>query len=242
MRWQQLKSRLATPTMRRLLRRPDHLAVREEIARRFLHGDGIEVGALNNPLRLPHVSIRYIDCATLDALRAGGYSDVATIHQPDIIADLESLDGIDDRSVDFVIANHVLEHLENPLRALATMSRVLRSGGVAFIALPEKHYTFDRNRSVTPLWHIVRDFQEGPQWSRHDHYLDYVANVERSRDVAERVAEYERIKQNIHFHVWDLAAMQAMFDYAGAHHQIGLHIVHRQQTRGEVVWVLAKRS
>ncbi len=229
--------------MRRLLRRPSHLAVREEIARRFLRGDGIEVGALNTPLRLPpDVSVRYVDCATPDVLRANGYSDVAMIHQPDIIGDLQSLDGVDDCSVDFVIANHVLEHVENPLRALATISRVLRPGGFAFIALPEKRYTFDRNRAVTPLWHIVRDFQEGPQWSRRDHYVDYVANVEHPRDVAERVAEYERAGQNIHFHVWDVAAMQAMFDYASAHHQIGLYIVHRQRTRGEVVWVLTKRS
>lgn len=236
--WQRIKSRLATPTLRWLLRRPNLFAVREQVARRYLRGDGIEVGALNAPLSLPWCRVRYVDCAPLDVVRRG-YPDVS-IQPPDIVSDLETLVGIDDASVDFVVANHVLEHVEDPLRALVAISRVLTSGGFAFIALPDKRFTFDRARAITPLWHIVRDFRDGPQWSRHAHYRDWARHVDRAMDVEGRAAEMERHGQNIHFHVWDFAAMSEMFDYALALPDIGLTVAHSQQNRSEAIWVLHK--
>lgn len=231
---------MATPTLRRLLRRPNHLAVREQIARRYLRGDGIEVGALNAPLRVPGCTVRYVDCVSLETVQHQYAERLDGIEKPDIICDLETLAAIGDRSIDFVIASHVLEHLENPLAALAAMARTLRAGGAAFIALPDKRYTFDKRRPVTPLWHIVRDLEEGPEWSRRGHYLDYGANVDRASDVEALADEYERIKQNIHFHVWDFPAMRTMFDYAAPKN--GFRVAHAQQTRGEVVWVLRKEA
>ncbi len=239
--WRRIKATLATPTMRRLLRRPDPHAVREALAAKYLHGDGIEIGALNAPLRVPeHVRVRYVDCAEPDVLRATGYGEVSSIQWPEIVADIETLAGIDDCSVDFVIANHVLEHVENPLRALAAISRVLRPGGFGFIALPDKRFTFDKRRAITPLWHVVRDFREGPQWSRRGHYLDYVANVDRVRDGEALANEYERKAQNIHFHVWDFPAMRVMLDYAASVPETGLTIAHAQQNRSEAVFILCK--
>lgn len=239
--WQRIKAKLATPTMRRLLRRPDAHVIRAAIASRFLHGDGIEVGALNVPLPMPAgARVRYVDCEAPDALRSGEYSMVSRIQTPDLIADIETLDGIDDASVDFVVVNHVLEHVENPLRALVAISRVLRAGGIAFITLPDKRFTFDKRRAVTPLWHVVRDFEDGPEWSRRDHYVDWLMHVERTADVAARVEQMERTSRDIHFHVWDFAAMAEMFDYAAALPNIDLTIIHAQQNRGEAVWVLRK--
>lgn len=226
--------------MRRLLRRPNLYVVREELAAKYLRGEGIEIGALNAPLPLPPgARARYVDQRTPAELSASDYRGVG-IKTPDIIADVETLAGIDDRSLDFVVANHVLEHVENPFRALAAMNRVLRSNGVAFIALPDKRFTFDKERPITPVWHVVRDFREGPEWSRHEHYVDYVVHVDRARDVPAQVDDYERRAQNIHFHVWDFAAMRAMFDYASALPEIGLIIVHSQQNRSEAVFILRK--
>lgn len=225
--------------MRRLLHRPSFLAAREQIARQYLRGDGIEVGALNAPLRVPGCTVRYMDRAPLEAVQRD-YAEVSGILAPDIVGDLETLTGVADRSVDFIIANHVLEHVENPLRALAAVSRVLRTSGFAFIALPDKRFTFDKRRAITPLWHIVRDFRQGPEWSRRSHYVDWAKNVERVNNVEARADEFERVGQNIHFHVWDFAAMQAMFDYAGSIPDVGLTVEYAQQNRGEAVWVLRK--
>ncbi len=227
--------------MRKLLRRPNIYVVREQLAAKYLRGDGIEIGALNAPLPLPAgARARYVDCAPPDVLRDTGYLNAPNIKTPDLIADVEMLIGIDDGSLDFVVANQVLEHVENPLRAMAAISRVLRSGGVAFISLPDKRFTFDRERSITPLSHVERDFREGPEWSRHSHYRDYVANVDRVPNVEAQVADYERRAQNIHFHVWDFPAMREMFEYAGSIPQIGLTVEYCQQNRSEGIFIMRK--
>ncbi|MGE0272595.1 MAG: methyltransferase domain-containing protein [Alphaproteobacteria bacterium] len=41
-----------------------------------------------------------------------------------------------DRSFDAVIANHVLEHVEDDLRAMRELRRVIRTGGVAILSVP----------------------------------------------------------------------------------------------------------
>lgn len=238
--WQRIKSALATPMMRRLLRRPNLFVVREQLAAKYLRGEGIEVGACNAPLPLPPgARARYVDRAPADVLHANDHRDV-DVKEPDLIADVETLVGIDDGSLDFVVANHVLEHVENPLRAMVAISRVLRRGGVAFIALPDKRWTFDKARPITPLWHVERDFREGPEWSRRGHYLDYVAHVDGARDVEAVAADYERRAQNIHFHVWDFPAMQGMFNYVSSVPQIGLAVEYCQQNRNEAVFIMRK--
>jgi SAM-dependent methyltransferase len=241
-RWNRIKARLATPFLRRLLRRRSHLELREELARRYIRGDGIEVGALNAPLRLPDcANARYVDRAPGNALRTMYSSDIR-VQSPDIVSDLETLDGIGDASLDFVIANHVLEHVENPLQALAAVSRVLHRDGIAFITLPDKRFTFDKRRAITPLQHIIRDFNEGPRCSRREHYRDWVKNVERlaATKVERRATVLQNQGENIHFHVWDFAAMREMFDYAATALLIDLVVEHARENRGEVVWVLRR--
>jgi SAM-dependent methyltransferase len=239
-RWNRIKARLATPFLRRLLRRPSHLALREELARQYIRGDGIEVGALNAPLRLPdYAKVRYVDYQAGNVLQAA-YSYLGEVQQPEIISDMESLLGLDDASLDFLIANHVLEHVENPLRALNAVSRVLRRGGIAFITLPDKRFTFDKRRAITPLGHIVKDFNDGPSGSRREHYRDWAANVEQlaAKEVEGRATVLEGEVSNIHFHVWDFPAMREMFDYAAPLMQ--LTVEEARENRGEAIWVLRK--
>jgi ubiquinone/menaquinone biosynthesis C-methylase UbiE len=78
--------------------------------------------------------------------------------------------GVGDDSQDFVIANHVLEHVEDPLRALKSVSRVLHARGVAYLALPDKRFTFDKDRQITSLDHVIKDHRDGPDWSVAAHY------------------------------------------------------------------------
>jgi SAM-dependent methyltransferase len=234
-----LRRRFATRTVRRILRRPDVLMIREELARRYLKGDGIEVGALNGALRLPRCArVRYVDRMTAGELRAA-YPEVSTVREPDLVSDLESLRGFEDCSLDFVIANHVLEHVENPLRALTSIGRTLRAGGVAFIALPNKDWTFDKLREVTPLAHILRDFDDGPSWSRHTHYVDWAIHVENHGDPMGRAAQLEAEGANIHFHVWDHEAMREMFAFAESPTRLQV-LTSSQRSRGETVWLLRK--
>jgi SAM-dependent methyltransferase len=62
------------------------------------------------------------------------------------ITEGSTLSGILDSTYDFVLGSHYLEHLINPLAALATMSRVTKPGGHVVLILPRKEACFDRPR------------------------------------------------------------------------------------------------
>jgi ubiquinone/menaquinone biosynthesis C-methylase UbiE len=123
--------------------------------------DDLDFGNGNSESDALSAKVRYVDYQAGNVLQAA-YSYLGEVQQPEIISDMESLLGFGDASLDFLIANHVLEHVENPLRALNAVSRVLRRGGVAFITLPDKRFTFDKRRTITPLGHIVKDFNDRP--------------------------------------------------------------------------------
>jgi SAM-dependent methyltransferase len=180
--------------------------VRRHLARRFIAGDGLEIGALNLPMWMPRgARVRYVDRKPLDGLRAE-YPEWAAwdIVEPDIVADGETLAGIPDASADYVVANHFIEHTEDPIGTLAAHLRVLRAGGVGFYAVPDKRFTFDVRRPVTPVAHLVADHRDGPERSRHEHYLEWVRLVAgepeaRAESAARRL---EDARSSIHFHVW----------------------------------------
>lgn len=230
--------------VRRVVGRESVYAVRARLARKYIRGSGIEFGALNAALEVSKgVKVRYADLQS-EAEHRSWYSSPCEITPPDILTDIESMQGIDDCSVDFIIANHVLEHVENPLRALRAVSRALRNDGIVFIALPDKRFSFDKRRSITPLAHIIADYEQGPDRSLIQHYEDWSRNVEGLKGVAydEKVSALLAQRANIHFHVWDYHAMAEMFAYAATLPEIELTVHHSQQNRSEAIWILKKGS
>jgi SAM-dependent methyltransferase len=179
---------------------------RESIARRFVQGSGIEIGALHNPLRVPRgVDVRYVDRMTVPELREQ-YPELAAepLVDVDVIDDGERLESIADGTQDFVIANHFLEHSQDPLRALANMFRVLREGGVLYLAVPDKRFTFDSKRPPTPLVHVLDDYRHGPERSRRGHFEEWARLVDDvpESEVQARVEVLLARDYSIHFHVW----------------------------------------
>jgi SAM-dependent methyltransferase len=151
--------------------RRNYVVVREDLARRYLQGDGIEIGALDRPLRVPRgVRVRYVDYLDKPGLiRVCGADLAAAGIDPESIVDVDHVDQIDtlagfeDESVDFVVAHHVLEQVEDPLAALANVLRILRLGAVAMLTLPDPRYSFDSARERTTAEHLLRDHLEGPR-------------------------------------------------------------------------------
>lgn len=235
---------IATPMVRRLLGRENLFVVRERVARKYIRGSGIEVGGLHAPLRVRSgVSVKYADMAPMKDLTAQ-HGNLGELVTPDILTDLDSLSGVDDSSQDFVIANHVLEHVENPIRALHAIDRVLRHSGIAFIALADKRYTFDKYRKITSLAHIVRDYEEGPDWSLRDHCIDWQTNVENSvePELSRRVAEMVENRENIHFHVWDYESMKHLFAHITALPTNSLEVLFSRENGSEALWILKKST
>ena len=75
------------------------------------------------------------------------------------IADATDLSEIPAGHYDFVLSSNCLEHVANPLRALAEWRRVLKPQGTLVLAVPRKEGNFDHRRSVTAFPHILDDFK-----------------------------------------------------------------------------------
>jgi SAM-dependent methyltransferase len=184
--------------------------VREPLSHLFLRGEGIEIGSLNWPLDVPSTArVTYVDAWPTEFLAQRHPEFASTLLPVGIVAPIETLAGVADASQDFVIANHVLEHSENPVAAMRNMVRVLRTGGILFLTLPDKRYTFDVDRPVTSFAHLLEDEREGSERSRLIHYRDWAQNVDHvsEAELDAAVARMDAERPDIHFHVWTQADM-----------------------------------
>ncbi|HEV7467767.1 MAG TPA: methyltransferase domain-containing protein [Candidatus Dormibacteraeota bacterium] len=188
------------------------LAARELLTR-FLSGSGVEIGPGHVPLRLPFggASVRYVDRWQPEDNRSlfpelG--EAAAGFVRPDVVANLDTdrLSALAGESQDFVVASHVLEHLAEPLGQLADIHRVLRPGGVALILLPDRRRTFDRDRSPTPLQHLVEEHRQGVTVVADDHVEDFLRGTggwDDAWDEARRREVFElHRRRSVHAHTW----------------------------------------
>lgn len=191
---------------------PVYLDARARFAAHFLFGDGLEIGALHMPLAMPpHAKVRYVDRMPAEDLRRE-YPELAEcdLTPVNVIDDGERLTTIPEASQDFIVANHFLEHCENPIGTIETHLGKLKPGGILFYAVPDKRYTFDSRRPVTPIEHMVADYEQGPERSRREHYDEWARLVvtEDGESEQEQTAKARRLedqKYSIHMHVWTQA-------------------------------------
>lgn len=186
--------------------------LRKVLADTFLAGEGIEIGALHLPLRVPRAArVRYVDRMPVLELRQH-YPELAneTLVPVEIIDDGEKLTTFENELQDFIIANHFLEHAQDPIGTIHRLLQVLRPQGILYLAVPDKRFTFDVGRPLTTLDHLIRDYTEGPQWSCESHFREWVEIVcQIQGGDAQEGAVRELMEKNysIHFHVWTAATL-----------------------------------
>ena len=226
-----------------------HSLGRVALAEAFIRGEGIEVGAFNSPLPVPEgVRVRYVDIAPAEELEGHveefrGRERGLEIVRPDIVDDAQTLATVEDESQDFVIACHIIEHTEDPIGAVGNWLRVLKPGGILFVAIPDKRFTFDVEREATTFEHLLRDHEEGPAWSREGHYEEVarlvmgVGDERRVREFAEQNREHVG---HTHFHVWTQAGMFEMM--AALRNRVGFEfdVLASAAAGNETVFVLKK--
>jgi len=205
---------------------------RPALAAKYLRGSGIEVGAMNRPLRVPQgVLVRYVDNVSRDE-NLGRFPQFQSpdLALPDFIEDGFTLPSFAPCSEDFLIANHVLEHSDNVLKTLSRWADVLKPGGVLFISVPLAEFCFDRGRPITPLEHFVADY-ELERSGRQDlfnentlqHYVEWVSISEpailgerrpKSQDeVRAKATQMLQECAEIHFHTFSTRSYRALLQH-----------------------------
>lgn len=124
---------------------------------------------LHPPLRLLDVGAgagALVEHAAADGLAARGIEPYWPITSERIQRGFAEELPFADGSFDAVTSISVLEHVDDPKRAITEMARILRPGGRAFVAVPElSGYPFLRMRGlrhVTSRGWLIR--QLGPEW------------------------------------------------------------------------------
>lgn len=184
----------------------------------LLAGDGLEIGALHYPQALPpDARADYLDVETAAAARArfpelNGESLVEPRWLGDIVrAALPALTG---RRFDFVIMNHVLEHVANPIQALANVWAGINEDGLLAFSVPDKQFTFDRSRPLTTFTHLLAEYYGGVTAVDAQHYVELLESalpdVFADRDRF-RAALQQATQRREHAHVWDSHSFRAFW-------------------------------
>lgn len=219
---------------------------------RYLRGDGVEIGALHKPLPLTGSKInkiRYVDRMTNEDLRKH-YPELNELPlvEVDIVDDGSTLSTIADESLDFIIANNLIEHLENPIRALENWHAKLKAGGIIYMAVPNKRHTFDKDRSLTTIEHLVGDYTASKDMLEKRNFYHFVETAEIiekrvGKDAEERVIDLINRDYSIHHHTWDYRSFKAFLNYVISTMKISYAIVDSSSTdwiTKEFVFILRK--
>ena len=199
---------------------PARNVTRQDLARKYFHGSGIEIGALQHPLPMPRgVEIKYVDRLTVhDARKEFPELGDLPLVTPSIITNADTLAEIADESYDFCVACNVIEHLRDPIGALEHWLRVLKPGGILFLECPDHTNFMDRLRPVTTLDHLIADHEhreDRAELDRH-HYFESVKSTHHqlSEEECDAIAErYFAISYAVHFHTFDEDSFGRLLKY-----------------------------
>lgn len=208
--------------------------IRKYLAYKYVRGTGIEIGWLTNPtpVKKDVAKVQYVDYLDEEAIK-NSYTELAEINlqKVDFVCKADNLDKIADDSQNFIIGNHLFEHLENPIKTLIEWHRVLKNGGIIFMAIPDKRRTFDVNRERTTLEHIVADFINPSEERDWEHYREFACITEKEPWKIESIAQDLKARDySIHYHVFIEEDIQKIIDWCNENTNAKFEVVEIKHT------------
>ncbi len=157
------------------------------MAHYFCKGVGLEIGALCYPyLFNKDCKLKYADIFENSKLR-NILDDIPSenlYHKKLVELDYILkppkffLEDIEDNKFDFVYSSHVIEHTPNPIAAINEQLRIVNKNGIVYAVLPNKRYTYDRLRKVTPAKDLIKKFEN----QIFDHTVEEALDVVKNSD------------------------------------------------------------
>lgn len=126
-----------------------------------IRGVGLEIGAFARPT-VTQTPVRFLDFYSTEELRVEALKhgiDPEDVVPVDYIARGEDYRNAVDRQFDFIIANHVFEHIVDPVAWLKMLGDLLNRDGYLLLTIPDRtERCFDRHRPLTSFSHIMWDY------------------------------------------------------------------------------------
>jgi predicted SAM-dependent methyltransferase len=220
--------------------------LRSVLSRRYIHGNGIEIGALHMPLTLAEdAQAKYVDYLSVEDLRKQ-YPELKKLPLVDvsIVDDAEKLTKVKNNSQDFIIANHFLEHCQDPIGTLITLFKKLHAGGILYMAIPDKRYTFDMYRPLTTYTHLLDEHRVYPEKKFFEaHCKEIVKFTERvngTKQLQIRTQDLVDKNYSIHHHVWTQKELVEFFYKTAEKFSLNLEIEAIANNVHEVIFIIRK--
>jgi SAM-dependent methyltransferase len=203
-------------------------AQKRRLATRWLHGRGLEFGALHQPLRVDpaNATVEYADRLT-KAEAIAAFPDVAEHYaeamvEPEFIVDLNTgdLTALRGEEFDFFVASDVIEHLANPLQFLKAVHDIMKPGARLLLSVPDRRFTDDADRSLTSNRHLMRDYRRGVTRVDNRHLQRFLTSAEHVKvpwnpsTRKELYAMHREQNFHVHVHVWDNQSFDRFLDFA----------------------------
>ncbi len=177
----------------------------------FLNGHGLEIGACHQPATIPaRCTIEYCDAHSKEeTAKLFPELDINTLVKVDYICDLDK-DGLSifaTEHFDFVILNHVIEHVANPIKVVEELFRVTKNDGYVVISVPDKKFTFDKGRALTTFAHLREEYENNVDFVTDAHYIEFLQVVHPNAykqgidKLPKHIANVRKRRE--HVHVWD---------------------------------------
>lgn len=138
-----------------------------------------------------------------------------------IISDIVNLEKIKNKSYDFIVASHILEHVVNPLKGISEITRILKDDGICILVLPWKEGTFDHKRPISSFSKLLDNYNKNRDETYIDDYLPEIKefyDISRDPGVVSMEHFLERCKNNynnraLHVHVFDFDLIIQCLEY-----------------------------
>ncbi|BAB76187.1 glycosyltransferase [Anabaena sp. FACHB-709] len=194
------------------------MTIIREIAVSRLSGNGVEFGAAASPFPIPlHCDVKYADICPTNELQKKLYPGqvVYSLIEPDVITDFNTLEGIEDDSLDFIVACHVIEHTRNPIAAIEASYKKLRMGGSLVLVIPDKDRTFDKQRDLTTLEHLILDYESPLRERDKEHYFEFfkLAFPVLEENFISTVEKNFQEQADIHYHTFTYESFSVLISH-----------------------------
>ena len=245
--------------------------VRKQFSEKYLRGRGVEFGALHNPLATPvNSQVLYVDRFTKVEL-LGKFPELNDhadrIVETDITLDLDNGDFsvFTGQNFQFFIANHVIEHLVNPIRFLKQIYDAMQVGAILYLSVPDKDFTFDKNRKLTSFAHLWQEYEKDTTVLSKAHLNDFILNITKDHIETERRKKMyfsgdklpwnmftrQKLyrlhrKRSIHVHVWDQKSFDAFLHASIEKLNLSFRVLDstfgKKSDPSEMIYILEKTS
>lgn len=145
----------------------------------------MEIGALSCPYKFhPNCKIAFADIADELHLRKVLNNFPEKIYEGKlvkldyILKKPECLfDEIKNDTFDFVYSSHCLEHSFNPIATLTDQIRITKPGGFIYTTIPNKKYTYDKNRTTTSINKLIEKFEKKIFFLSNEEAFEIIKNT-----------------------------------------------------------------